>query len=105
MARISGIPRNPRRNRANQGRGYQTGEEGEQDRFFEIRDAVLVSVEGRDEEVVRGVVEVAELRVYEGFHPRGDLIDSVPFVSATGSEYERFAIQALLDVSICIGDA
>ena len=92
MAGVVGIPRDPRRNRANQDRGPQAGEGGEQVHFLEIRDTVFVPAEGRDEAVFCWVVEVAELCVYEGVHPCGDLVDVVPFVLAIGSEYEGFAV-------------
>ena len=49
-------------------------------------------------------MEVAELRVHESFHPRRDLVDSIPFVPATGPEHEGFAISAFRDVSVCVGD-
>jgi len=78
-------------------------EKGEQDHFLEIRDPILVPVEGRDEVVLCWVVEVAELCVYESFHPCGGLVHSIPFVSAIGSEYEGFLAQAHLDVSVCVG--
>ena len=103
MARIVGIPRYHQRDRTNQSRGHQTGEGGEQSLFFEIRHAILAPVEGGDEEVLRGVVEVAELCVHEGLHPCGDFVDSVPLVPAIGPQCEGFAVQAFLDVSVFIG--
>ena len=63
----------------------------------------MVSVEGRDEEVFCKAVEVPELCVYEGVHSCSDLVDSLPFVSAFGSGHEGYAVQILLDVSVCIG--
>ena len=63
----------------------------------------MVPVEGRDEEIFRWVVEVAELCMDESFHPCGDLVDPFPFVSAIGSEYEGFVVQAHIDVSVCVG--
>ena len=72
---------------------------GDQDYFLEIHHSVLVPAEGRDEEGFRWVVGVPELCVYEGLHSRRDLVDSVPFVPATGSQYEGSAVQALLYVS------
>jgi len=94
---------NPRRNRANQDSGTQAREGKEQNHFLEIRDAVLVTVEGRDEEVFCWVVEVAELCAYESFHPCGDLVDPFlqAFVSAIGSEYEGFVIRAHRCESLC----
>jgi len=94
---------NPRRNHANQDSGPQAREGREQNHFLEIRDAVLVPAEGRDEEIFRWVVEVAELCVYESFHPCGDLVDPFlqAFVSAIGSEYEGFVIRAHRCESLC----
>ena len=71
--------------------------------FFEICDSVLVSAESGDEEVVRGAVEVAELRVHEGLHSCGDFVDLVPLVFAIGPQREGSAVQTFLDVSVCIG--
>lgn len=45
-------------------------------------------------------MEVAKLRVHEGFHPRGDLVNLVPLVAATGQRFEGFAVQAFLNVSL-----
>jgi len=96
---------NPRRNHANQDSGPQAREGREQNNFLEIRDAVLVPVEGCDEGIFRWAVEVAELCVYESFHPCGDLVDPFlqAFVSAIGSEYEGFVVQARIDVNVCVG--
>ena len=88
--RTSGaIPQNFRRllTKSNTSRArLQTAEWGDQDIFFRIRHSVFVSVEGRYEEVLHGVVEVTELRVYEGLHPCGDLIYLAPFVATIGSQ-------------------
>jgi len=94
---------NPRQNHANQDRGSQARKGREQDHFLKICDAILVLVEGCDEQDLCWVVEVAELCVYEGFYPCGDLVGPFPLVSAIGSEYEGFAVQAHIDVSVCVG--
>ena len=67
---------------------------------------MLTPVDGRDEETFRWIVEVAELCMHESFHPCGDLIDLFlhAFVSATGSKYEGFAVQAHINVGVCVGD-